>query len=539
MTDWEGDVLVIGAGPAGLAAAASCARAGLRVLLADENQRPGGQIARRRFRDPAAGETDPVPAGVDYRPGTVCHGFRDGAAVFTGPPPAGTAPARTAHGDTTPGDAAGLGGGTGVAGGSVSTGEPALWTARARRVVLATGASERVLPVPGWTLPGVLTSGAAQTFLKGSGTFPYRRVLVAGSGPLLLAVAVQLIEAGVEVAAVAEAARPGPRHWRDALHALAAPGLLAQGAGYLTRLARAGVRVRTGTGVRRIEGGAAADQWRGDSADPRRGDSGGSEPGVRHPAGDGVTGAVLGRLQSDWTFADDREERVACDAVLLGHGFSSTTELAAQYGAEIAWDDRRQTWAPVRDAGLRAGHGLRVVGDCAGVGGAQRAVLEGRLAGELLAAELTGRAAGPSVPRLRRGLARIERFRLGMDRIYRPEPGTATWPDPETPVCRCQGTTRAEIDTALHNGAGDLRAVKLWTRAGMGACQGRVCAPILRTLTGPDDPPTARFPVRPLPIAALAAATPEPSAAPRPGADGARAASAAETPAPRTKEPRP
>ncbi|MDL4775429.1 NAD(P)/FAD-dependent oxidoreductase [Actinomadura xylanilytica] len=442
----EPDVLVVGAGPAGLAAAAESARRGLTVLVVDENQRPGGQIGRRRFADPAPGPQADGP--VTFRPGVVCHGFHGREAVLT------------------------------------SDGE--LWTARARAVVLATGAAEKVLPVPGWTLPGVMTAGAAQTFLKGSGVFPFRRPVVAGTGPLLLAVASQLAAAGVRVAAVAEAARPGARHWRDAARALAEPALLAQGAGYGARLALAGVRVRTGTGVRAIEG------------DGR------------------VTGVRLGRLHPDWSFTEAPGELIECDAVLLSHGFSSSSDLAAQCGAEIEWDAQRLTWRPVRDAEFRTtAPGVRAVGDCAGVGGSQRAELEGRLAGALLAAELTGRAADPGrVRRLRRRLARLEAFRIGMDRMFRPGPGAASWPGPDTEVCRCQEVTRREVDAALDGGVADLHALKLWTRAGMGACQSRICAPALSGLLarrghGParTAPPSVRFPVRPLPMGAVRAAT--------------------------------
>ncbi|WP_329239736.1 FAD-dependent oxidoreductase [Actinoallomurus sp. NBC_01490] len=446
---WSGDVLVVGAGPAGLAVAAECARRGLTVLLVDENQRPGGQITRRRFLDRPSGsgpDVEPsVPEGVSFRSGTVCHGFRDGRQA-------------------------------------VLTSGHELWRTRTRAVVIATGAAEKVLPVPGWTLPGVMTAGAAQTFLKGSGFLPYRRVLVAGSGPLLLAVASQLISAGVRVVGVAEATRPGARQWRDALRTLAAPGLLAQGAGYTVRLARAGVRVRTGTGIARIEG------------DGR------------------VTGARLRRLRRDWSFAGTPEEHVACDAVLLSHGFSSAADLAAQGGADIEWDAQRQTWRPVRDVGFRTSvPWIRAVGDCAGVGGAQRAELEGRLAGMLLAAELTGRPAGSGrIRSLRRRLDRLETFRRGMDRLFRPGLGAASWPEPETQVCRCQESTRAEVDRAMDNGVADLHALKLWTRAGMGPCQGRICAPVLSTLLAARGheparlpPPSIRYPVRPLPIAAL------------------------------------
>ncbi|MFI2666884.1 NAD(P)/FAD-dependent oxidoreductase [Micromonospora carbonacea] len=450
--EWAGDVLVLGAGPAGLAAAAELAEQGLSVLLADENQRPGGQIGRQRFfgaspAGPGAGRPhDPMPhPGITHRPGTVCHGFPEGRRAFLTTP---TGPMIT---DT-------------------------------RAVVLATGAAERVIPVPGWTLPGVMTVGAAQAFLKGSGLFPYRRVVVAGSGPLLLAAAAQLVSAGVEVVRVVEAARPGPARWRDAVRLLAGAPLLAQGAGYLLSLARAGIFPRAGVGVQEIVGA------------------------------DRVRGVLLRRLRPDWSFADAAPELVECDAVLLSHGFSSVTDLASQLGADLVWDAQRQSWRPARDAGLRTtAANVWAVGDCAGVGGAQLAQMEGRLAGRLIAAELTGRPVEERRIRpLRRRIARLEVFRQGMDLLFAPGAGISGWPAGSTQVCRCQESTRADIDRALDDGVVDLHGLKLWTRAGMGPCQGRVCAPVLTALLadrGSDPsrlaPPRARFPVRPLSVAAV------------------------------------
>lgn len=447
---WDGDVLIIGAGPAGLASAAEVVAADRRILIVDENQRPGGQISRQRMLDPrATGDVaEPmIPRGVDFWGQTICHGFdADGAVVLT------------------------IGG--------------RLVRARAKRTVIATGAMERVLPLPGWTLPGVMTAGAAQGFLKGSGRFPYCRVVVSGTGPLLLVAAADLVNAGVEVLAVTEAVRPRLGYWRDAVRTAAAPDLLLQGAGYITALRRAGCRILTGAAVHRIEGD------------------------------DRVTGAVIGPLGPDWSCGRGPVERVDCDAVLLNHGFSSTVDLAAQRGADIEWDDQRQTWRPARDADFRTSIAdVFAVGDCAGVGGVQTAMLEGRIAGIRIAAELSGATTNRRVlGRLRRRLARVETFRRGMDHIFVQGPKATDWAEPATEICRCQDVTRADIDEAIDHGATDLRSIKLWTRAGMGPCQGQICAPTLCALLaqrcGPavdDARPSPRFPVRPMPLGVLAA----------------------------------
>jgi len=437
------DVAVIGAGPAGVAAANELTGRGVSVVVIDENQRPGGQIGRLRFVSESDADRGELDMAVDFRGSTVCHGFRDEHAVVV----------------------------------SDSCGTS---TIHAEFFIVATGSREVVYPMPGWTLPGVMTAGAAQTFLKGSGALPYRRVLVAGSGPLLLAAATQLVDHGVEVAGVLDASRPRLADWRDAVRLGASPALLAQGADYVVRLARAGVRVRLGHGVASIVG----------------------ETRVR--------GATVGALDHDWRFTDTATDFIDCDAVLLCHGFSSVVELVGQSGGQLDWDDRRLDWVPRRDRAFRTTvpH-VRAVGDCAGVGGAQIAALEGTLVGRWTADELTGRTAdAPGA--LPRRLRRLERFRLGMDGLFRAGTGAGTWAEPSTTIWRCESVDRADIEGALHHDIDDLHGLKMWSRAGMGACQGRTCTPVLRSLLadrgtsrGATIPPSYRFPVRPLRIAAL------------------------------------
>jgi NADPH-dependent 2,4-dienoyl-CoA reductase/sulfur reductase-like enzyme len=442
------DVLVVGAGPAGLAAAAAADVAGLDVTVIDENPLAGGQIWRQAFADAGTtGEQARLPARARFLCSAVCVGFgRSGEAVV---------------------DAGGH-----------------LFSIRSRAVVLATGAYERVVPVPGWTLPGVMTAGAAQTLLKGSGMFPYRRVVVAGTGPLLLAAATQLLAAGAAVAAVVEAVRPGPGDMRQVPGLLAGGRLVLDGAGYLLRLAGARVPLLTGHAVEEISGD------------------------------DGVGGVVVRRVHADWSPSPRHAPReIACDAVLLSHGFSSSVELAAQAGLRLLWDAQRRSWRPWRTETFETSQPLVfAVGDCAGVGGAQIATAEGTLAGLTVAGRLTGHG-GESrrTPKLRRQLARLERFRRAMDGLSRVPPGALSRVRPDTIVCRCQGTTAGELRRAVDGGVSTLHAVKLWSRAGMGRCQGRICGPnisdLLHDLCGQPpglDAPRVRFPVRPVAAGAIA-----------------------------------
>lgn len=440
---WWGDVLVVGAGPAGLAAAAELGAAGLATLVVDENPRPGGAIGRVRFGGATPATLAPH---VRFLGGVTCHGFVDerGGRRAVLSTPAG------------------------------------MLLARADAVVVATGGIERVVPLPGWTLPGVLTAGAAQTFLTGSGSFPHRRVVVAGTGPILLPAARQLLDAGVTVAGLAEATGPAAVGPRDVARLLCAPELLAQGARYGAALRRGRVPVWPRTGVSRIEGD------------------------------DRVRGAWLRPLRRDGTFAGGPARFVACDAVVLSHGFGANVELVAQAGARVVRDGRRATWTPVRDGdGVTTVPGVVAVGDATGVGGAQVSRLEGRLAGAALAARLTGRPPhrGRTAWR-RRQLARLRVFRVAMDRVFAVPAGAAGWADAATALCRCEGSSAAAVRRALDAGVRDLAGVRLWTRAGMGPCQGRSCTPALADLLAARvgavaAPPSHRFPVRPLAAGAL------------------------------------
>lgn len=453
------DVLVIGAGPAGLAAADRAAQAGLRVLIIDENTRAGGQISRLPFRG-APSPIESLREGIEFRGRTQCLGFLGDRTVAI--------------------DREGIGS-----------------IVRARAVLVATGSTERVYPIPGWTKPGVMTAGAGQTFLKGSGRFPYRRVVVAGTGPLLLAAASQLVEAGVEVVAVVEATMPRPTQALSFLRVLSGRSILLEGAAYVARLLGARTRILPGRAVTAIEGDRS------------------------------VTGVRISRVDRDWEVRPGRDRLIGCDAVLFSQGFSSSLDLTAQAGADIAWNELMQTWEPVRDTDLRTSvPGVWAAGDCAGIGGSKIAAFEGELAGAAIAAELTGeRTDERRIARVRRDLARLARFRRGMDEVFRVGAEVPELAADTTIVCRCQETTAGEIRAAVDAGCGSLQGVKLWTRAGMGICQGRTCSPLIEAIvTGRvADPrsvlreaPRPRFPVRPASARVLQAISLEAETEPQP-----------------------
>ncbi|MER8100366.1 NAD(P)/FAD-dependent oxidoreductase [Kitasatospora sp. NPDC094016] len=451
------DLAVIGAGPAGLAAAVTAADLGLRCVLLDAGRSTGGQYYRH-----------PAPGLGAARPDRLHHGW----SVYTG-----LADRLAAH--ERAGRVRFLGGhqvwalertGDGFAV-HVTRGPEATdrATVPAAAVLLATGAYERQLPFPGWTLPGVVTAGGAQAMLKAGLVLPGRRIVVAGSGPLLLAAASSLVTAGAEVPAVVEATdylgyarRPG---------ALAAvPAKLVEGAGHGSTLLRHGVRLRPRSAV------------------------------VEAHGTERVTAVTVARLDADWRPVPGTERRIACDAVAVGHGLLPQIDLATELGAATRT-------APDGAVGLRVDARLRTTvpglwsaGETNGVGGADLAIVEGELAAHAVADRVPK-------PALLRRRARLRNFADLMAAAHRPGPGWTGWLRPDTDVCRCEEVPVSAIREAVDElGAGDPRTVKLLTRAGMGWCQGRMCGPAVACLAGSGEPGPDRRPLAcPVPLSQLAA----------------------------------
>lgn len=441
--DDSADVVVLGAGPAGLATATTAASYGLRIHLVDENGRVGGQISRLPFSG-APSPIEALPSNVTFFPRRVCVGW-DAKTGFV---------LRSATG---------------------------LERASGRAHVVAVGAYERAYPITGWTKVGVMTAGAAQTLLKGSGSFPYQRVVVAGTGPLLLASTAQLLRAGIHVVAFADSVRLHAGQVRYAPDILQGRSILAEGARYIGTILRRRTPVRLGWAVVEVLGDEAVEAVRIERVDQEGRPMGGAS------------------------------QLLPCDALILSQGFSPSTELVTQAGADLHWDAVRDAWAPdLDDAFETSVPGLFSVGDSAGVAGSQVAALEGELLGHLLGERLAGHPMGRRAAAARRSLARLGRFRFAMDEVFKVPNGVMSAADDGEIACRCQEVPIGDVRDAVRHGLSDPRAVKLWTRAGMGICQGRTCQHIVSAVTR-DLSPNARpalascqFPIRPMPLSALA-----------------------------------
>lgn len=444
--------LIVGAGPAGIRAAATLVAAGLRPVVVDEAAAPGGQIYRQplvpdgrdalaRYGSEAAkaerlhGEFAGLAGRIDYHPGALVWNLSPGAADVL------------LDGETRHIPHNGL--------------------------ILATGATDRVLPIPGWTTPGVFTLGGAQIALKAQGAAIGQRVVFLGSGPLLYLVAWQYMKAGVRVAGVLDCAPLSAKF--ALLRALPRqPRAVLLGLKYVAELRLAGVPIRHGVEAPAILGDARATgvEWR--------------EGGQRH--------------------------HVACDGIGYGLGLRSETQLADLAGCAFAFSPRERAQMPVRDAAGRTSvAGVYLAGDGAGIMGADAAERAGERAALALIEDRGLSADAARAAALESVLLRLSRFRDAMEAAF---PFPHHWEIADnTILCRCEeitaGAARAAIGQfSLH----EINRLKAVSRIGMGRCQGRVCgagaAELLARETGRDIATVGRLrgqaPVKPVPLALVA-----------------------------------
>ncbi len=452
------DLLVVGAGPAGLAAAVAARGAGAGVVLVDERPSPGGQYYKQPATDDARARADRQArhgAALVARARALGVEILSGAAVWGAERrPDGT-----------------------LAVAVLADGESRLLLPRA--LVVATGAYERAPVLPGWTLPGVMTTGALQTMLRADGAVPRGRILVAGNGPLNIQVAVEALRRGAQVVGVVEAAAaPGSGSAAGLALLRADPRLAAAGLAALARLRAAGVPVHWG---HRVVGVAGEDR----AARAR----------VAPVAG----GAVV---------------EIPAEIVALGEGFAPADELSRLLGCSHA-PDGRGGLRVARDADGRTSlPDVFVAGEAGRFGGARVAEAEGTLAGRAAARGL-GLAGPGREAALRRALTRHERFQAALWRLFDAPHPALVRADDTTIVCRCEALTLGTLRAAVRRHAvADLPTLKRLTRAGMGRCQGRYCAPALGALLGAaagDERGgfAPQMPLRPVPLAALAGERPE------------------------------
>jgi NADPH-dependent 2,4-dienoyl-CoA reductase/sulfur reductase-like enzyme len=451
-------VVIVGAGPAGTRAALTLARYGLRPTILDEAPRNGGQIYRR----PPAPDAFRRDAGALYgfegqKAQRLHRDFDQSQAALDHHP-------ETLVWEIEPGRLHGY-----------RYADQHRFSMSWDSLILATGATDRILPIPGWTTPGVYSLGGAQIALKYQGCAIGRRVVFLGSGPLLYLVAYQYAKAGSEVAAVLDTAPLSTK--LAAVPGLARePGIFAKGLWYLAWLKAR--RIRIVNNVRPLE--------------------------------------ILGeeRIYSVSYDTPRGSDSVMCDALALGWGLRSEIQLAELAGCRLAFDPLDRQWLPERDADGRAGGPKQVylAGDGAGIAGADAAELAGELAALALLADRGAAVDRDRQAFLRQRLGRIRAFRRALETAF-PFPHALAASSPnKTILCRCENVTAGELRATVRIDATELNRAKAYCRVGMGRCQGRVCGPaaaeILASALGQPVEAVGRFrtqpPVKPLPLEPLA-----------------------------------
>ncbi len=454
-------IAIVGAGPAGMAAAIEAVRRGCQVTLLDEAQRPGGQIYRQAHPSLAGGEQaeptevarkhslidrfERILAKVDYRSFTTAYAaFPNGELHIS-------------QGDHTE-------------------------VLRPDATILATGARELAIPFPGWTLPGVMFAGGAQAFIKSHKVLPGTRAVVAGCGPLPLVVAAQLLRGGGQVSALAMLhplttmlARPlSLWHGRE---------IVREGLRYAATVRRAGASRFTGyVPVRAI----------------------GTEQ---------LTAVVLARVDHSGRTIAGSEREIPCDLLAINYGFVANSELAAMAGARMRRDPVIGGWIPVVDAhGRTSVPELFTAGDGAELRGSLIAEAEGTIVGAAAASgdSKSSTTLSPEVAAAIAQRARHLEFQNAVRRTLRLPIGLWQLVTPETTVCRCENVRFGEIKEALSEGHRSVNAIKRNIRSGMGWCGGRTCLPVITSLielstgSAPAEPMTPRPLARPVSFGALA-----------------------------------
>ena len=460
------ELVIIGAGPAGMEAAITAANSGVDVTIIDSAPLPGGQYFKQlppqfivdhfdSHNQKAINLINDLnQAKVTFYSETLVWG------IFKSPIP--DMWHLTLHGPAAP--------------------------ARmdARYIILATGAYDSSIPFPGWDLPGVITAGAALTMIKNQRILPGKKILLSGSGPLQLAAAAQLQDAGAEVVSVLDCA----------------VNLLWRGIPYLPAVWGQWDRIKEGFGYFKTLIGAHVPYRLGWTVVAAHGE-------------DRVQEAVIAKLGKDGKPIPQSKQTIPVDTIVVGYGLTPGTELSRQINCQMEFIGGRGGYVPSRSENFETSlPGIFAIGDCAGIGGAGMSMIEGRIVGAVVAF-MTGRITHETLTRAlskdRQALIREQRFAALLGDLFSPTDELYQLADEDTIICRCEQLTLGEIREAISFGAQSVSDVKNLTRSGMGNCQGRTCSSIIaRILAKETGRPLAasqfnniRPPVHPLPLSVV------------------------------------
>ena len=441
------ELIIIGAGPAGIAAAIEAASAGATVKILDENPKPGGRIYSQlndgfklvhpRYLGPdyqkgkaLLSEFAAVRKKIDYRHDTLVFGtFENRIMVF--------------H--------------------QAGKGQRVAFN----KLIVATGAYDRPVPFPGWTLPGVLTAGGAQSLVKMQRVLPGKNLLFAGTGPLQLVVANHVLNGGGTVAAILEAGEIN--NWLKLLKGFSHNwGLLTDGLQYMRAIRKAGVPLLRRHMILEARGDRQVEE------------------------------AVIAEVDKDWRAIEKTRRILKVDTICLGYGLVPSVELTRLLGCQHRYSPELGGWIPARNEDMETSvPGVFAVGDGAGVAGSAMAMFEGRIAG-ISTAQSLGYISSEEARKRKRpylnNMKKMGRLRDALDRISHPRPGLFELANDDTIICRCEELTLGDIKSAIGKGASEMNELKRMTRMGMGPCQGRMCAPAVQEIiAGQTQTPAAEI----------------------------------------------
>nr|WP_325051719.1 FAD-dependent oxidoreductase [Sinorhizobium meliloti] len=447
------NVIVVGAGPAGLSAARTAAEAGLKVALIDDQPRIGGQYFRHAGVKRIGGLLAPQFRRARYIDTSLSTLSRCGVKVLSEATVLDISADRTL---------------TVAFRGSIAQ-------LQGENVVIAAGARERIIPFPGWTTPGVIGAGAAQNLMKASGVLPGSRVVVVGANPLCLLAATSLLRCGAKIVAVCAPRRPRVT-FNALLRLMRRPDIFLRGMTYLLMLRLYRVRMLSDYRVTDVIGDEK------------------------------VAGVIMRRFREG---LPPSEERLEVDLVVVNDGLLPNIELASRAGCEIEWEPSTSVWSPKRNADFETTVPcVYAVGDCVTASGAENSLLEGAIAATSIATSrgIADRGRLRQLSRLKWQWRRLQEFRSAVVELTVKESLDVRYLTDDTIVCRCEDVSLATIKDALGQDVQDLNALKAETRVCMGRCQGRTCMhtvlALLATAVGkePDQfmPPVPRLPLRPV-----------------------------------------
>jgi NADPH-dependent 2,4-dienoyl-CoA reductase/sulfur reductase-like enzyme len=457
-------VIIVGSGIGGMAAADLLCGCGLRILVVDENAHIGGQLLRKQPYAKDGHRRFEPDRTKSWGLGLVDRLSAEKIHILNGAKVLGVFPENTLIVEESP---------------------QRIIEYRADVLILATGARERQLPFKGWDLPGVISTGAAQILMKGSGILPGRNTLVGGQGPLMLVLAAEILANGGKVAAifdqngVAEKLRvftAGQTIW---------PKLL-EGATYIARLAAAGVTVKQRMRIVEAQGSNFLER------------------------------VVAARTDSNGSIVQGTEEIHITDTLAVGYGFSPNIELPQQAGCAVSYATDKGGWHVMVDAGMKTSvDDVYALGETTGIGGAGKSLIEGQIAAwEILfrLGRVNEQTRAIKIGPLRRKHRQQIQYGRFLNRLCHMQPGFYGDIPDETVVCRCEEITMGEIRDQLEHGFKTMNGIKKATRSGMGYCQGRICGPIVSDIIGANRQqppsevgiPSARTPVKMVSLGALA-----------------------------------